>query len=225
MPPPVRAILVDVEGTTSSIEYVVRTLFPFARARMADFLRARWETPEVRDAVGRMGPSLGTPELAAAEALRLMDRDAKETGLKALQGLIWRDGYAAGLLRSHVYPDVPPALRRWNDRALDVRVYSSGSEEAQRQFFRHTEAGDLLPFFRGHYDTRMGSKRQAASYRAIAADLRRPPAEILFLSDVLEELLAAAAAGLQVVLVIRPGNPTPPLHGLPEVVTFDAVLP
>ena len=113
-----------------------------------------------------------------------MDGDVKATGLKELQGLIWQEGYAAGRLQSHVYPDVPPALRRWAEAGLDLRIYSSGSVAAQKVFFAHTEAGDLLGLFRGHYDTTTGPKREAESYRRIAADMKMPPSAILFLSDV-----------------------------------------
>ena len=104
-----------------------------------------------------------------AEVVRLMDGDVKATGLKELQGLIWQEGYAAGRLRSHVYADVPPALRRWSEAGLDLRIFSSGSIAAQKVFFAHTEAGDLLGLFRGHYDTTTGP---SARRRAIAASPR-----------------------------------------------------
>ena len=150
-----------------------------------------------------------------------MDGDVKATGLKELQGLIWQEGYAAGRLKSHVYPDVPPALRRWAERGLDLRVYSSGSVGAQKVFFAHTEAGDLLGLFRGHYDTTTGPKREAESYRRIAADMKMPPSAVLFLSDVPRELDAAREAGMRTALVVRPGNvPAAAGHGRPVVTDF-----
>ena len=135
-----------------------------------------------------------------------MDGDVKATGLKELQGLIWQEGYAAGRLTSHVYPDVPPALRRWAEQGLDLRIFSSGSVAAQKVFFAHTDAGDLLPLFHGHYDTTTGPKREAESYRRIAADMKLPTSAILFLSDVVQELDAAAEAGCERPWSVRPGN-------------------
>jgi enolase-phosphatase E1 len=205
-----RAILLDIEGTTSSIRFVYDVLFPFARERMEDFLRRCGHEPDVRDACLRIALEAGWTDYDAprivAEVHRLMDADIKATGLKALQGLIWEEGYSQGLLRSHVYPDVAPALAQWRERGLDVRIYSSGSIAAQKAFFRQTEAGDLLPLLRGHYDTTTGPKRESASYERIAADMALPADQILFLSDLPAELDAAAAAALTTGLVVRPGN-------------------
>src|SRR5262249_37415562 len=134
----------------------------------------------------------------------LMDSDAKATGLKALQGLIWQSGFESGEMKAHVYEDVPLALAAWNAAGKDVRIYSSGGVQAQKLFFGYTIAGDLLLQFRGHYDTTTGPKKEAESYRMIAADFGLPPDEILFLSDIVAELDAARAAGMQTGLVVRP---------------------
>ncbi len=217
-----RAILIDIEGTTSSVRYVYDVLFPFAREKMDDFLRRRWEDPLVQSIKERFAHDAGAPSFAAwvagigdkkdpvsvlsAEARRLMDGDVKATGLKELQGLIWQEGYDAGLLKSHVYDDVPPALRDWSARGIDLRIYSSGSITAQKVFFAHTAFGDLRPLFRGHYDTTSGPKREAYSYRRIVADIGMSAGEVLFLSDVPAELDAARQAGLRTGLVRRPGN-------------------
>ncbi|MGL5097713.1 MAG: acireductone synthase, partial [Planctomycetia bacterium] len=173
-----RAILVDVEGTTSSIQFVVDVLFPYARRTAGEYLAARWSDADVQRAVELIARDAGADSLDAwlhgvspeersarveAEVLRLMDGDVKATGLKELQGVLWRAGYENGELKSHVYPDVPPALARWKDAGLEVRIYSSGSVAAQKLFFRYTELGDLLPFFNGHYDTTTGPKREADS--------------------------------------------------------------
>ena len=225
----VRGVLLDVEGTTSSVAFVYEVLFPYARRELTDFLRRRWNDADVRRACERIARDAGveaTPEGVQTEAIRLMDSDVKATGLKELQGLIWQEGYAAGRLRSHIYPDVPPALRRWSGAGLDLRIFSSGSVAAQKVFFAHTDAGDLLGLFRGHYDTTTGPKRDAESYRRIAADMKLPPSAILFLSDVKQELDAAAAAGMRTGLVVRPGNaPVTAGHGHPVVTDFGQVDP
>jgi enolase-phosphatase E1 len=211
------AILLDVEGTTSSIGFVYDILFPYAARNMADFLSRRWNEPAVKSACALVVKD-GTKEQVLAEVERLMHADAKQTGLKALQGLIWEEGYAKEELRSHVFPDVRPALETWKKRGLDVRIYSSGSIAAQKAFFSKTESGDLLPFFSGHYDTTTGGKRETGSYVKIAADMKRPASEILFISDVDGELYAAQAAGFQVVLSDRPGNP--PADFEPQITSF-----
>ncbi len=205
-----RGILLDVEGTTSSISYVYDVLFPFAREHVREFTRQRQDDDDVRAAWALIEEEAGRP-LADVDALvtevhRLMDADAKTTGLKQLQGLVWRQGYESGELTSHVFPDVRPALERWRERGVPVRIYSSGSVEAQRLFFGHTEQGDLLAYLDGHHDTRTGPKGEPSSYRAIAGDWGLEPADVLFVSDVLAELDAARTAGMKTALCVRPGN-------------------
>jgi enolase-phosphatase E1 len=223
-----RGILLDVEGTTSSISFVYDVLFPFARRHVGDFLARRAGDPAVRAVAAQLEAqasggqaaadhladlaNLADPAIAtraALAALQLMDRDAKVTPLKELQGMIWKGGFDSGELVAHVFEDVPPALAHWADSGLDVRIYSSGSIDAQRLFFAHTAAGDLTPHLRGHYDTTTGPKREAASYRAIAADMGLEPQEILFVSDVGAELDAAREAGMATALAVRPGNRDP----------------
>ena len=145
-------------------------------------------------------------DLVRGEVIRLMDHDVKATGLKSLQGLIWRSGFESGEMVAHVYDDVAPALLQWKQANLDIRIYSSGSIGAQKLFFGHTEKGDLLNFFTEHYDTTIGSKREPISYERIAKGFGLPADEILFISDVVAELDAAKSAGLQTVLSVRPGN-------------------
>lgn len=206
----IRGILLDIEGTTSSVRFVYDVLFPYAKTHAAEFLDRRWGTPEVAAACELICQNAGWCSFDMAAILKEVDRlmaaDAKATGLKALQGLIWEEGYARGELKSHVYPDVPPALEKWTTAGLDVRIYSSGSVAAQKSFFKNTELGDLLGFFRGHYDTTTGGKREAPSYTRIASDMGLSPGQVLFLSDVPAELDAAALAGMRTGLLIRPGN-------------------
>ena len=211
-----RAILLDVEGTTSSISFVYDVLFAHAKEHAANFLAAHRDDATVRQVATGLAAATGLPAdtLATADgplrlalaAIDLMNRDVKETSLKALQGMIWRSGFESGELVSHVFDDVPPALAAWADSGLDVRIYSSGSIEAQKLFFAHSAAGDLTRFLRGHYDTTTGPKREAASYAAIAADMALEPRQILFVSDIGAELDAARTAGMATALAVRPGN-------------------
>jgi enolase-phosphatase E1 len=183
-----RAILTDIEGTTSSIAFVTDTLFPYARARLRDHLEAHPEEAH------------GVP----VETLEhWIDQDRKEPVLKAIQGRIWREGYARGELKGHIYPDAAEALRAWKAAGLRLYVYSSGSIEAQQLLFRHSEAGDLTPLFDGWFDLGTGSKLEAESYRRIAARLELAPGDTLFLSDNSGEIAAARAAGMAVQLIDR----------------------
>jgi enolase-phosphatase E1 len=221
-----RGILLDIEGTTSSVSFVYDVMFPYVRKHLTFEVFANWMEPEyieafhaiARDAgfdsldawlktknLSRDNP-LRAAEVVCQEVTRLMDADAKATGLKRLQGLIWQSGFESGELKAHVYDDVPPALGAWNAVGKDVRIYSSGSVQAQNLFFGHTIAGNLLPHFRGHYDTTTGPKKEADSYRKIASDFSLPPGEILFLSDIVAELDAARTAGMKTALCVRPGN-------------------
>lgn len=208
-----RTVLLDIEGTTTPVDFVTKTLFPYARlhakayvGRHPDIVRddlARLKA-EIADeaARGERPPAWGDDAASVERAVHwLMDRDRKSTGLKSLQGKIWEDGYRSGELRSVVYDDVPPALKRWKPA-----IFSSGSVLAQKLLFEHTQAGDLTPLLRGYFDTTIGAKKDAESYRRIAKELRVEPSSLLFLSDIRAELDAAAAAGAQTGLCVRPGN-------------------
>jgi enolase-phosphatase E1 len=187
------AILTDIEGTTSSIAFVIETLFPYARARLADHLAAHPED----------APGLDAETLAA-----WIDADRKDPVLKAVQGRIWRRGYETGALKGHVYPDAVAALRRWHAAGVPLYVYSSGSIEAQQLLFGHSVAGDLRPLFSGWFDLGSGSKLAPASYAGIAGAIGRPPADILFLSDNPAEIAAAGDAGMAVRLIDRAAGDT-----------------
>ncbi len=216
LPEGIRAVLLDIEGTTTSISFVYDVLFPYAAARLDEYCSRPDPEPELAEALARLraeyeaeGPKgADLPPFAngAPYARRLMAEDRKSTGLKLLQGLIWEEGYRTGALRSHVFPDVPPALEAWHAARIRLRVFSSGSVRAQKLLFSHTDYGDLTPCFEGFHDTTTGPKREAASYAAIAAAYNLPAREILFLSDVREELDAASAAGMRTGLLVRPGN-------------------
>jgi len=221
-----RGILLDIEGTTSSVSFVYDVMFPYVRKHLTFEVFANWLEPEYIEAFYAIAKDAGHESLDAwlksvsltrdnplraadvvcKEVIRLMDADVKATGLKQLQGLIWKSGFESGELKAHVYDDVPPALAGWNAAGKDVRIYSSGSVQAQKLFFGHTIAGNLLSQFHGHYDTTIGGKKEAASYRKIADEFQLPAAEILFSSDIVAELDAARTAGMQTALVARPGN-------------------
>lgn len=231
---PIQGILLDIEGTTSSIRFVTDTMFPFVRANLSSFLSEHAGNEAVvklGSDIRREAAGLGwvdeyneDPQLATIASVNfLMDRDDKTTGLKDLQGRIWESGFHSGELVAHVYADVPPALRAWKAKGLDLRIYSSGSVAAQKLFFGHTVAGDLLPLFSAHYDTTVGPKRDVASYQAIAKNVGIPSNAILFVSDVWAELIAAQAAGLCVALSVRPGNAPVPELNAAEVQTAKTI--
>jgi len=219
---PAVAVLTDIEGTTTPIAFVRDVLFPYARAHFPEWLARNAARPEVAAELAearRM--SHGQEPLAAL--LHWMDQDAKVTPLKSLQGMIWNDGYAAGELRGDLYPDVAPCLRRWANAGLRLYVYSSGSVEAQRLIFGHSVDGDLIPLFAGFFDTRVGPKREPESYARLAIGINAPSAEILFLSDVEEELDAAAAAGLRTCQLVRERDGTVPSTRHHHAADFDEV--
>ena len=225
----IRAILTDIEGTTSSISFVKDVLFPYAYRHLPDYVAAHRDDPEVRrwlDAtVAEEGLAAGDEAGAIAALRRWIEEDRKATPLKALQGLIWADGYASGQYRAHVYAEVPARLAAWKASGLPLYVYSSGSVAAQKLFFGYSEAGDLTPLFSGYYDTEIGGKREAISYTRIAQDIGMAPGDILFLSDIVEELDAAREAGLATTWLCRSPLACPADARHPCVADFDAITP
>jgi len=237
----VRALLLDIEGTTTPIDFVFHTLFPFAAGHLGSFLARHRQEPEVLAIAGQLaaenredrergapgwngGLGKETLDEAAAYVRWLMSRDSKGTALKALQGRIWEEGFSAGLLRGEVYPDVAPAFARWRAAGRRLAIFSSGSVLAQRLLFRHSTAGDLSASLEAYFDTATGAKREAASYAKIAAALGRQPGDVLFLSDTGAELDAARHAGLATAHSLRPG--VTPLAGgpHPEIRSFAELL-
>jgi len=188
-------LLLDIEGTTTPISFVYEVLFPFARSRMADYLRDHPDDPDVQ----------ALPE----DVFALMDKDSKIGPLKAIQGRIWEAGYRSGALRGQVFPDVPERFAAWHGADHSVNIYSSGSVLAQQLLFGHSEAGDLTRFLDAYYDTGVGPKKEASSYRRIAAELGEPG---LFVTDIVAEAEAAQAAGWTAVIMDRPGNAPQPAH-------------
>ena len=235
--PRVRALLLDVEGTTTPLDFVVGVLFPYARARVAGFLREHASDPEVRadlallaaehaadEAAGQDPPGWsGSVESVVRYVHRLMDRDRKSPGLKSLQGRIWREGYERGELRGQVYPDVPPAFERWKRQGRGIAIFSSGSVLAQQLLFANSTAGDLTAWIDAHFDTTSGPKGSRASYERIAAALGQPASHLQFVSDVVAELDAARLAGFQTALCARAAQALASTH--PMIRTFAEVCP
>jgi len=201
------AVLLDIEGTIGDIAFVREVLFPFARARIADVLKARWNDAEVaatvRDARAASGEALPTSAEAAQRFLSWMNDDKKITPLKTLQGIVWREGYETGELKAHLYPDAIEAMRAWAKRGIKIFIYSSGSVEAQKLYFAHSVAGDLTPLIGGYFDTTTGAKGEAASYLKIASAIGFAPGAITFFSDAPAETDAAHIAGLNTYRVDR----------------------
>ena len=239
----IRGILLDVEGTTTPIDFVYGTLFPFARAGVEEFLTRHFENDEVaadvealrRERAREARRATGFPEWSedtasariasvAAYFRWLMDQDHKFTALKSLQGKIWEAGYRSGELRGAVYPDVPPAFARWRAQKRRIAIFSSGNVLAQKLLFGHSAAGDLTPFIGGYFDTSTGLKQEAESYGRIASALALPPAEVAFLSDVIAELDAAGRTGMHTLLCVRGvGGGESGGHAVAR--TFDDVFP
>jgi enolase-phosphatase E1 len=238
----IRVVLLDIEGTTTPIAFVHETLFPYARARVRSWLASRPATdPDVSAIVKGLADELradgrsfdpaawdagaGTWQLDAvvARVNELMDADRKSRALKILQGRIWEDGYACGELKGAVYPDVPEALERWTNAGIGVGIFSSGSVLAQKLLFANSTAGDLTRFLRWHFDTAVGPKLDASSYRLIVQSLGVDAHAVLFISDVSRELDAARDAGLATLLAIRPPATEPPVSSYPVVRSFHEI--
>ena len=238
-----RAVLLDIEGTTTSISFVYDTLFPFARQNVSAFLQAHWTDVAVQADIALLreqaladrsaghsdcpaipdGDTHDARQAAVANVLWQMDSDRKTTGLKSLQGKIWLDGYVSGQLRGHLFDDVEAAMRRWVSEDKDLYIYSSGSVAAQRLLFGHSIAGDLTGLISGYYDTQTGPKKERQSYVAITKEVGLAASDILFLTDNLDEAMAASSAGLQVRLSVRPGNGPLAPHDFQEIQDFRAL--
>jgi enolase-phosphatase E1 len=237
-----KVVLLDIEGTTTPVEFVYQVLFPYARDHVREFLQRHPEAAQAdverlkEDHAAERKQDLNLPDWSEESADAnldsvvvyvhwLIERDRKSTPLKSLQGKIWELGYRTGALRSHVYPDVPPALARWRLQGKQIGIFSSGSALAQKLLFGHTTEGDLTAFIGSYFDTQLGAKTAASSYAQIAIKLQIAPSEILFVSDVIAELEAAASAGLQPLLCLRPGRQPPTPSPYPVIHTFDEIFP
>lgn len=220
-------LLFDIEGTTSSIHFVKNVLFPYSAEKFPEYLTNNSTDPffllELKSIAGAIRPD-GTidVELTTRHFLDLIKQDVKDPLLKDIQGKIWRDGYEQQAYKAHVYEDVAPNWTRWHKAGRRLAIYSSGSVQAQKLFFKYSEAGDLLSLLSGHFDLAIGPKKEQSSYSKIASELGVKPKEVAFFSDVKEELVAAKASGLQAIQVRRPQTPLATFD--PFILSFSEVL-
>ena len=208
----IQAILTDIEGTTTSLSFVKDVLFPYAYEHMQSFVVENRTNPAVAKLIDDVRYEVNNPVLSlsgAIEQLKQWIRDDKKiTPLKAIQGLMWQQGYANGDFTGHVYPDAVAGLQAWHAQGLQLYVYSSGSVQAQQLLFGYSDAGDLTPLFSGYFDTQVGHKREIGAYQHIAQAIGIAPEKILFLSDIREELDAAQQAGMQTCALVRENQAT-----------------
>jgi enolase-phosphatase E1 len=227
--PSIHAIVTDIEGTTSSISFVKDVLFPYAHEKLPAFIETHTDDPDVQHWLHEAAREANLIEASRQEIIELLlrwiDEDRKSTALKALQGMIWKEGYEAGEYRAHMYPEVAARLHAWRKEGLQLYVYSSGSVPAQKLFFRYSESGDLTSVFAGYFDTETGPKRDAASYARIVEAIGERPEHVLFLSDIVEELDAAKDAGLNTGWLVRPPLTVPAQPSHRAYTTFDAIHP
>lgn len=203
----IKAVVTDIEGTTSSISFVHDVLFPYASRELPGFVRDNSEIPDIArlldDARQEAGEAGASTERVIEILLDWIAEDRKATPLKSLQGHVWRHGYENGDFTGHLYDDAVDRLRRWSVSGIDLYVFSSGSVGAQKLLFGYSDAGDLRPLFKGFFDTRVGHKQESQSYQAIADSIGTSAGDILFLSDVAGELDAAGQAGMQTWQLVR----------------------
>lgn len=212
----IKAVLLDIEGTTTPIDFVHKILFPYAKERISKFVETHFS--ELQKEIDQLieersldetytAPVDPTePGSISAYLEHLIDTDRKSTPLKSIQGMIWKEGYESGDLRSLIYDDVPPAFERWTNNGIKIAIFSSGSVLAQQLLFRYTDHGDLTGFISNYFDINIGPKREPSSYQKIAGELGYKSGDIIFVSDIVEELDAAKTAGMQTALSIRPNN-------------------
>lgn len=221
----IKAILTDIEGTTTDIRFVHDVLFPYARQQLPAFVQQRWDEPVVQEIMQQARLELDSADADQQTLIQAfinwIDQDKKVTALKTLQGLIWVEGYKSGDFTGHLYQDAYELLKKWHAQGIELSIFSSGSVKAQQLLFSHSDFGDLTPLFSHYFDTTTGHKREKAAYVAIADALQQLPENILFLSDIVEELDAAQSAGMKTYLLARDQMPESATHDV--VTTFESI--
>ena len=221
----IKAIITDIEGTTTSLLFVKEVLFPYARTNLADYIHSHANDPLIKpllEDIRKMVNAELTTEQIITQLIEWIDEDKKITPLKSLQGLIWETGYRRGDFKGHLYPDAAESLKAWKTQGIDLYIYSSGSVYAQKLLFAHTDYGDLTPLFSGYFDTHIGGKKEPESYCNIAGQISVPENQLLFLSDIKEELDAAKAVGYKTYWLIRNKAPDPQAEHR-QVSSFDQI--
>ncbi|HCR96477.1 MAG: acireductone synthase [Halomonas sp.] len=221
----IRAVVTDIEGTTTDISFVHKVLFPYAHDQLPEYVYTHSAQPDVEEQIDAVRNELNEPDASLDKVVETLlywiETDQKVTPLKALQGMMWADGYQRGAFKGHLYSDVAPRLRQWAEAGKQLYVYSSGSVQAQKLLFGYSTEGDLTPLFSGYFDTHIGHKREALAYQRIVSKLQLPADEILFLSDVVGELDAAKQAGMQTLQLVREGTQAGTQHAC--VTSFDEI--
>ena len=225
----IKFVLMDIEGTTTSIDFVHKTLFPYASQNIASFIKNNMTDPRVMEQLEAVKATVLEETEKAINAedaidtlLGWIEADRKHTALKAIQGYLWREGYEKGQYKGHLYQDVLPNLKKWIQEGKKLGIYSSGSIEAQKLLFGYSEEGDITPHLSAYFDTTTGHKRTVNSYKKISEALSLNAGEIIFLSDVQQELDAAKQAGMKTTQLVRPG--TQPSEDHPFVYSFDELV-
>lgn len=223
----IKAIVTDIEGTTSSISFVKDVLFPYAREHLPEFVRQHGQEESIKHLLDEVRREVAQPQLneegVIAQLIAWIDEDKKITPLKSLQGLIWLEGYRQGAFTGHIYADAVERLQLWHAQGFALYIYSSGSVQAQKLLFGHSDAGDLNPLFTGYFDTHIGGKKESQSYQAICEQIGVNANEIVFLSDIPEELDAAAEAGLKTYWLVRDHASVNPQATHPQVRNFSEI--
>lgn len=208
----IKYILTDIEGTTTSVKFVYDILFPYFNAHIKD-LKSMTHLKEVQQAFRQtvdFAKEFENKKIDSVdEIIQMLEKwsseDKKITPLKTLQGILWDKAYQSGEIKGHVYTDVPQAFETWKEKGLEIGIFSSGSVAAQKLIFGYSEAGDLRPFLSDYFDTNTGGKRDVETYLKISNSIGVSPENILFLSDIVEELEAADKAGFQTIQLLRDG--------------------
>lgn len=222
----IKAIVTDIEGTTSSLSFVKDVLFPYASEHLAAYVTSHAEESVVREQLEAVGKEVGkvlSIDEAVQQLLRWIDEDKKITPLKTLQGMIWEEGYRSGDFTGHFYEDAVRNMRAWREKGIRIYIYSSGSVYAQKLLFGFSDFGDLTPLISGYFDTHVGHKRETSSYELIASEIGVRAGDILFLSDIREELDAARTAGMHTRWLVRDADGVDPNTSHPQVRDFDAI--
>jgi enolase-phosphatase E1 len=221
----IKAVVTDIEGTTTSLSFVKDVLFPYARENMQAFVSRHANDPKVREQLDAVCQEVGkalTDQQIIDQLLQWIDEDKKITPLKALQGMIWEAGYKNGDYTGHVYDDAVANMNKWHAQGTKLYVFSSGSVQAQKLIYGYSGSGDLTPLFSGYYDTRIGKKREVSAYQYIVQEIGEPAENIVFLSDIKEELDAAKRAGMQTIWLVREGE-VDPQAAHKQVKNFDEI--